>query len=91
MDERAAASLDETGKTMLAELTPQLQNDRWSRESLEGIFDAFITGRGVKFGTLATPLRAALAGRANSPSVYDMMLLLGREETIARLRDTVGN
>jgi glutamyl-tRNA synthetase len=91
MDERAAASLDETGKTMLAELTPQLQNDSWSRETLEGIFDAFVTDRGVKFGTLAAPLRAALAGRANSPSVYDMMLLLGREETIARLRDTVEN
>ena len=32
-------------------------------------------------------LAAALAGRTVSPSVYDMMLVLGREETIARLED----
>ncbi|MEL7177434.1 MAG: thiosulfate oxidation carrier protein SoxY [Pseudomonadota bacterium] len=40
-----------------------------------------------KFGKLAGPLRAALAGRAVTPSVFDMMLVLGREETLARLED----
>ncbi len=41
----------------------------------------------MKFGKLAGPMRAALAGRAATPSVFDMMLVLGREETCARLRD----
>jgi len=38
-------------------------------------------------GKLAQPLRAALAGRSVSPSVFDMMLVLGRDETIARLEE----
>ena len=42
---------------------------------------------GMKFGKLAGPLRAALAGRAATPSVFDMMLVLGRDETVARLTD----
>ena len=44
---------------------------------------------GIGFGKLAAPLRAALAGRTVTPSVYDMMLVIGREETIARLTDAV--
>jgi glutamyl-tRNA synthetase len=39
------------------------------------------------FGKLAAPLRTALAGRTVTPSVYDMMLVIGRDETIARLED----
>ena len=39
----------------------------------------------LKFGKLAGPIRAALAGRTATPSVFDMMLVLGREETLARL------
>jgi glutamyl-tRNA synthetase len=40
---------------------------------------------GIGFGKLAAPMRAALAGRTTTPSVFDMMLVLGRDETIARL------
>jgi glutamyl-tRNA synthetase len=42
---------------------------------------------GMKFGKLAGPLRAALAGRSVTPSVFDMMLVIGREETLARLTE----
>jgi glutamyl-tRNA synthetase len=42
---------------------------------------------GIGFGKLAAPLRAALAGRSATPSVYDMMLVIGQDETIARLED----
>jgi glutamyl-tRNA synthetase len=41
----------------------------------------------MKLGKLAGPLRAELVGRSVSPSVFDMMLVLGRDETIARLTD----
>jgi glutamyl-tRNA synthetase len=47
--------------------------------------NSFAEARETKFGKLAGPLRAALAGRTVTPSVFDMMLVLGREETIARL------
>ncbi len=58
-----------------------------SRDDLEATLAAFAEARGTKFGKLAGPLRAALAGRTATPSVFDMMLLLGREETLARLAD----
>ena len=50
-----------------------------------GDVDGFAEAQEMKFGKPAGPLRAALAGRAATPSVFDMMLVLGRDETIARL------
>ena len=49
--------------------------------------NGFAAAHDTKFGKLAGPLRAALAGRAVTPSVFDMMLVLGRDETLARLTD----
>ena len=86
-DEKAAAQLDSVSRGILIELTPQLQNARWTRDSLEAAATAVAEAHGLKFGKLAGPLRAALAGRTATPSVFDMMLVLGREETIARLTD----
>ena len=86
-DEKAAAQLDNVSRGILSELTPQLQNASWERETLEGIVAAVAEAHGTKLGKLAGPLRAALAGRSVSPSVFDMMLVLGRDETVARLQD----
>jgi glutamyl-tRNA synthetase len=66
-------------------LTPHLQDASWSRDDLEAVLNRFAEDQGTKFGKLAGPLRAALAGRAATPSVFDMMLVLGREETLRRL------
>ncbi|MFB1024068.1 MAG: glutamate--tRNA ligase family protein, partial [Octadecabacter sp.] len=87
IDEKPAKSLDDVHKGILAELTPQLQTASWSRDELEGIVAALAEAHDTKLGKLAGPLRAALAGRAVSPSVFDMMLVLGREETISRIQD----
>jgi glutamyl-tRNA synthetase len=86
-DEKAEKALDDVFRGILKELTPQLQNASWDRDTLEGVLNEFAEAHGTKFGKLAAPLRAALAGRAVTPSVFDMMLVLGREETIARLSD----
>jgi glutamyl-tRNA synthetase len=86
-DEKALKSLDTVSRGILGELTPQLQDVSWERDTLEEVLNGFAAARGTKFGVLAGPLRAALAGRAVTPSVYDMMLVLGRDETLARLRD----
>jgi glutamyl-tRNA synthetase len=86
-DSAAAAALDAPARAMLADLTPHLRNASWNRETLEAALGAFAEARDTKFGKLAGPLRAALAGRGVSPSVYDMMLVLGRDETLARLAD----
>jgi glutamyl-tRNA synthetase len=86
-DEKSAVHLTDVSRRILRELTPQLQNASWDRNSLEGIVASTAEAHDMKLGKLAGPLRAALAGRAVSPSMFDMMLVLGRDETIARLQD----
>src|SRR6056297_734936 len=84
---KAAGHLDDVSRRILRELTPQVQNATWTRTALEQMLTRVAEENGMKFGKLAGPLRAALAGRAATPSVFDMMLVLGRDETVARLAD----
>ncbi len=86
-DEKAAAALDPVSRGILHELTAQLQNVSWNRDTLEATLTGTAEAHGLKFGKLAGPLRAALAGRSVTPSVFDMMLVIGREETLARLTE----
>lgn len=89
-DEAAAKALDPVSRGILEQLTPQLQNASWNRETLEEVVARVAGDHGIGLGKIAGPLRAALAGRTTSPSVFDMMLVIGREETIARLADATG-
>ncbi len=86
-DEAAAKALDPVSRGILRELTPQLQNASWGREPLEEVVARVAGAHGIGLGKLAGSLRAALAGRTVSPSVFDMMLVIGRDETLARLED----
>ncbi len=86
-DAGSAALLDTVSRGILKSLTLQLQNASWSKTDLEPILNAAAAEAGIGFGKLAQPLRAALAGRTATPSVNDMMLVIGRDETIARLQD----
>jgi len=86
-DEKAAKALDSVSRGILKELTPHLQNASWTREALEAVVAQVAEAHGVGLGKLAAPLRAALSGRAVSPSVFDMMLVIGRDDTLARLTD----
>ena len=88
-EEKAAEALDPVSRGILKSLTPQLQNVRWTKDALEPVLTEAAATNGIGFGKLAAPLRAAIAGRTVTPSVYDMMLVIGREETIARLTDAV--
>ncbi|MEM8730551.1 MAG: glutamate--tRNA ligase [Pseudomonadota bacterium] len=84
---KAEKALDTVSRGMLRDLTPHLQSASWSREELETTLNGFAEAQGTKFGKLAAPLRAALAGRAATPSVFDMMMVLGQQETVARVSD----
>ncbi len=86
-DEKAAQALDPVSRGMLKRLTPHLQNASWDRDSLGAAAAAFAAAEGVSLGRVAQPLRAALAGRTSTPSVFDMMCLVGREESLARIGD----
>lgn len=86
-DTKAAEALDTVSRGILKSLTPRLQNASWTKDALEPILTDVAAEFGIGFGKLAAPLRAAIAGRTVTPSVYDMMLTIGREETVARLSD----
>ena len=86
-DEKSRATLTDVSRGILAELTPQLQSASWSRDILEAEVSQVAARHDLKLGKLAPALRAALAGRPVSPSVFDMMLVIGRDETIARLTE----
>ncbi len=89
-DAQAQVALDPAGQQLLKSLTPHLRNAQWAKEGLEPVLTAAATAAGIGFGKLAAPLRAALAGRTVTPSVYDMMLVIGQDETIARMEDAFG-
>jgi glutamyl-tRNA synthetase len=86
-DEKAAKALDNVSRCILKELTPQLQNATWTRDGLEAATQSFVEAKETKFGKLAGPMRSALSGRSATPSVFDMLLVLGPEESLARLQD----
>ncbi|MES2847242.1 MAG: glutamate--tRNA ligase [Pseudomonadota bacterium] len=89
-DEASAKALDTVSRGILKTLTPQLQTVSWTKAALEPILTEIATAHGIGFGKLAAPIRTALAGRSATPSVFDMMLVIGRDETIARLEDAAG-
>ncbi len=88
LDEKALKQLTDENRTMLRDLTSQMQNaTAWQPDALEQIVKDFAAGKELKLGKVAQPLRAALTGRAVSPSIYDVMITLGKEETVLRLQD----
>ncbi len=87
VDEKAAKNLDTVSRGMLKSLTAAVQHASWTRDELEQAAKQVAEENGVGLGKLAGPLRAALAGCTATPSVFDMMTALGREESLARLQD----
>jgi glutamyl-tRNA synthetase len=59
----------------------------WDAASLEAAIREVAEGSGVKLGKIAQPLRAALTGRTTSPGIFDVLALLGRDESLARIAD----
>lgn len=90
VDEKAAAALDPVSRGILKELTAAVQHASWERNELEAAVKQIGESHGLGLGKIAAPLRAALAGRSSTPSVFDMMTALGRDETLARLQDQAG-
>jgi glutamyl-tRNA synthetase len=88
LDEKARGLLGADGKARLAAVLPALEAlADWSAAATEAAVRTFAEGAGVKLGQVAQPLRAALTGRTTSPPLFDVMAVLGRDESLARLRD----
>ncbi|HET7605476.1 MAG TPA: glutamate--tRNA ligase [Sphingomicrobium sp.] len=88
MDEAAAALLTPDAGALLAAAHGALAAlAEWDAASLEAAVREVAEAGGVKLGKLAQPLRAALTGRTTSPGIFDVLALLGREESLARIAD----
>jgi glutamyl-tRNA synthetase len=86
MDEAAGALLTGDARALLAAAHNNLVAlAKWEAESLESAIREVAEAKGVKLGKLAQPLRAALTGRTTSPGIFDVLALLGRDESLARI------
>ena len=86
LDEAAAKLLSPEGRAVLAAVLPALEATGWSGPALEAAARTYAEGHGLKLGQVAQPLRAALTGKASSPPLFEMLALLGRTESLNRLR-----
>jgi glutamyl-tRNA synthetase len=88
MDEKAGSLLDDSGKALLAQARDAVAaTDDWSAPALEAAVRTVAERGGIGLGKVAQPLRAALTGRTTSPGIFDVLALLGREESLGRLDD----
>ncbi len=87
-DEKAAALLNSGGREVLRAVIGELEAlSDWNAATAEAAVRANAEATGLKLGQVAQPLRAALTGRLTSPPVFDVLAVLGRDESLARLRD----
>ncbi len=87
-DANAAAILDEEARRNLKQLGAALAAaEQWSATTAEAIVRNFADQNGLKLGKAAQPLRAALTGRVTSPGIFDVLTVLGRDESLARIAD----
>lgn len=88
LDEKAASLLDGDALALLAKAYEALKSQsEWELVPLEEGVKAVATEAGLGLGKIAQPLRAALTGRGTSPGIFDVLVLLGREESLARIED----
>ncbi|HEY5047145.1 MAG TPA: glutamate--tRNA ligase [Rhizomicrobium sp.] len=86
LDASAEKLLTSEARRILADLVPILADCSWTGPTIEDHVRAFAAARNLKLGQVAQPIRAAVTGRTTSPPVFEMMVVLGREETLARIR-----
>jgi glutamyl-tRNA synthetase len=90
VDEGAAKLLDDAARQLLARARDALAAvEDWSASALEAAIREVAEEAQIGLGKVAQPLRAALTGRTTSPGIFDVLALLGREESLARLSDQI--
>src|SRR5262249_8690131 len=90
LEEKAAALLTPETRVLLGRLADELRAvEPWTPETTEQVVRAFAERAGIKLGGAAQPLRAALPGRITSLPIFDVLAILGKAESLARLNDQV--
>jgi glutamyl-tRNA synthetase len=83
----AAKLLTPDARLLLAQLGQGLSDAAWQPDTLEARLRDFVASKGLKLGAVAQPLRAALTGSLASPGIFEVMDVLGRDETLGRIQD----
>ena len=86
INEEANSLLSADAKSNLLKLAANLPGLNWKKENLSGYIQRFLEEHGLKMRDVGLPLRAAITGTKQSPSIVDIIAVLGEEETLARLR-----
>ena len=88
LNDQAKALLTPEAKSCTTALLPELATiEDWTPEAIETVVRGYAERAGLKLGAVAQPLRAALTGRTTSPPIFDVLAVLGKDESLARLRD----
>lgn len=86
MTEKAAKLLTDEGRERLTLISERFRSEKdWTFEALEATVKSMAEDLELGFGKLAQPLRAALTGTTTSPGIFDVLVLLGQEEALARI------
>jgi glutamyl-tRNA synthetase len=70
-------------RSLLADCEP------FDEESVENLLRGYIDQQGIKFKTIAQPLRVALTGKTASPGIFETITALGKDACIARIDATL--
>jgi glutamyl-tRNA synthetase len=90
LEEKAASLLTSEAVALLRELIGDLDAvEPWTAETTEQAIRAFSDRKAVKLGSVAQPLRAALTGRTTSPPIFEVLAVLGKDESLGRLYDRI--
>ncbi|MXP46558.1 glutamate--tRNA ligase [Altererythrobacter luteolus] len=86
MTEKAGKLLTDDARLLLGKLSSRLKSENnWTIEALEATTKALAEELELGLGKLAQPMRAALTGTTTSPGIFDVLVLLGRDESLARI------
>ena len=88
LDEKAAVLLNDEARSHLALAHDALAAvPKWEHDPLDAAVREVAERNSLKLGKLAQPLRAALTGKTTSPGIFDVLVLMGKEESLARIAD----
>jgi glutamyl-tRNA synthetase len=91
LDDKAKALLSPEAKTWLADIGRNFAGiEPWTAAATEQVVRNFAERKGLKLGAIAQPLRAALTGRTTSPGIFEVLAVLGKDDSLGRIEDQVG-
>lgn len=90
LEDKAKTILTPEARAILGRAVPMLEAAEWKADALDAAVRSLAEREKVKLAAVAQPLRAALTGKSTSTGIFDVLIALGKEESIARLRDQAG-